>query len=310
MTAGNSCGTSVSSQTINITPSNAANNTGYTGNTNASKTSGSINVNENGNGLRGFVKFSLVAIPVGSTIISSTLNLTNNGSATGSSATNWVKQLNVDPVTTAGAALYNAIGDQGTGVVYNASTWSPTGTISLALSASAISDIQSDIGGSIAMGLTRGGTANYIFDGFAGANPPVLRITYSSSGGNLPVTVSPGAPAAPAASTANGIGCTQFNARWAASTNATTYFLDVSTVNTFATFVTGYNNLNVGNVASSAVTGLAAGTTYYYRIRASNSCGISASSGTVTTATSFFTRCSRNYNRPSNAMRKSGRSNL
>ena len=33
--------------------------------------------------------------------------------------------------------------------------------------------------GFIGMGLARGGTANYIFDGYAGTNPPVLTINYS-----------------------------------------------------------------------------------------------------------------------------------
>ena len=64
------------------------------------------------------------------------------------------------------------------------------------------------------------------------------------------------------------------------------YFLDVSTVNTFVSFVAGYNNLNVGNVTTINVTGLSSGTTYYYRVRASNSCGTSANSSAITYATS------------------------
>lgn len=101
------------------------------------------------------------------------------------------------------------------------------------------------------------------------------------------VTVSPGSPAAPTATAGTNAGCTQFTANWNASANATGYYLDVSTVNTFATFIPGYNNLNVNNVTTYNVTGLTAGTTYYYRIRAYNICGPSTSySNTITFSTS------------------------
>jgi hypothetical protein len=49
-------------------------------------------------------------------------------------------------------------------------------------------------------------------------------------------------------------------------------------------FVPGYENLNVGNVTSYAVTGLDPATTYYYRIRA-NSCGASDNSDTIALST-------------------------
>jgi hypothetical protein len=101
----------------------------------------------------------------------------------------------------------------------------------------------------------------------------------------IPVTVNPAIPAAPVANGGSGAACTQITANWAASTNATAYFLDVSTDNGFGSLVGIYNNLNVGNVTTINVTGLLAGTTYYYRVRASNICGISANSGTITYAT-------------------------
>ncbi|MDP2039158.1 MAG: fibronectin type III domain-containing protein, partial [Ignavibacteria bacterium] len=81
---------------------------------------------------------------------------------------------------------------------------------------------------------------------------------------------------------------TSFNANWNASTGAAKYYLDVSTDAAFGigTFVTGYENLDVGNVVTYAVnTNLSTGTTYYYRVRANNASGTSGSSAVITTMT-------------------------
>jgi hypothetical protein len=88
-----------------------------------------------------------------------------------------------------------------------------------------------------------------------------------------------------AATSATVITTTSFTANWSASTGATGYYLDVSTSSTFASFVTGFSNLSVSNVVTYSVTGLTAGTTYYYRIRAVNACGTSTNSNTITLAT-------------------------
>ncbi len=93
------------------------------------------------------------------------------------------------------------------------------------------------------------------------------------------------APAAPVSSAASLITPTSFSANWAASATATTYYLDVCTDAGFTAFVTGYNNLNVGNVTTYSVTGLSSNVTYYYHVRASNACGTSANSGSQNTTT-------------------------
>lgn len=93
-------------------------------------------------------------------------------------------------------------------------------------------------------------------------------------------------PTVPTANAASGITQTTFTANWTASTGATGYYLDVATDAGFTSFVSGYNNLNVGNITSYNVTGLTCGTTYYYRVRAYNQCGTSANSISTTVNTS------------------------
>ncbi|MFH6993373.1 fibronectin type III domain-containing protein [Flavobacterium sp. FlaQc-48] len=73
--------------------------------------------------------------------------------------------------------------------------------------------------------------------------------------------------------------CTVFTANWNTEVNASSYLLDVSTVNNFASFVGSYNGLDIGNVTSYTITGLTAGTPYYYRVRAKNGCNTSVTGG-------------------------------
>jgi len=58
-----------------------------------------------------------------------------------------------------------------------------------------------------------------------------------------------------------------FMATWDNVADAKSYLLDVSTDNSFSNYVEGYHDLDVGNVTGRVVTGLAAGNTYYYRVR-------------------------------------------
>lgn len=96
--------------------------------------------------------------------------------------------------------------------------------------------------------------------------------------GDTPADVLP--PGAPVVAAATNVASGGFTANWAASTGATGYNLDVSTDATFATLVTGYSNLDVGNVTSWAVTGtFDPGQTLYYRVRARSTVSASDNSG-------------------------------
>ncbi|MES2141166.1 MAG: fibronectin type III domain-containing protein [Bacteroidota bacterium] len=99
------------------------------------------------------------------------------------------------------------------------------------------------------------------------------------------ITVSTVVPNAPTATAASSLATTTFIANWTSSANATTYYVDVATDALFANYVTGYNNLNVGNVLARTITGLTTGTTYYYRVRASNGCSTSPNSGNISLIT-------------------------
>ncbi|HPP87824.1 MAG TPA: right-handed parallel beta-helix repeat-containing protein, partial [bacterium] len=88
-------------------------------------------------------------------------------------------------------------------------------------------------------------------------------------------------PNAPTANVATNINTSSITANWSASSGATGYYLDVSTASDFSSFVTGYNNLNVGNVTTYNITGLTPYTTYYYRVRAYNTSGTSSNSNTI-----------------------------
>jgi hypothetical protein len=99
--------------------------------------------------------------------------------------------------------------------------------------------------------------------------------------------VSTGLPVPPVTTYALNIGTGSFTANWSPVT-ATSYEIDVSTSSSFASFVSGYNDLTIGNVSSYEVTGLAANTTYFYRIRSVNATGSSVNSNVVTVLTGTF----------------------
>ncbi|MDX9749239.1 MAG: fibronectin type III domain-containing protein, partial [Paludibacter sp.] len=100
------------------------------------------------------------------------------------------------------------------------------------------------------------------------------------------------APTATTATAATHIYATSFKAQWSLFQGSTAYFLDVATNNTFTNMVSGYNNLNVGDVANYVVTGLTPGITYYYRVRGTNT---STQSNTITVATKAGTTAASHF---------------
>jgi phosphodiesterase/alkaline phosphatase D-like protein len=132
--------------------------------------------------------------------------------------------------------------------------------------------------------------ASVSFPGTAGTTYWILVGGYRSAGGNLQVVarMTGNAPSAPTANTATNATSGGFTANWSNASGATGYRLDVSTSNSFSSYVPGYQDLNVGNVTSQNVSGLSANTTYYYRLRAYNGTGTSGNSNVmmVTTNTS------------------------
>ncbi|MBI5692761.1 MAG: fibronectin type III domain-containing protein [Verrucomicrobia bacterium] len=93
-------------------------------------------------------------------------------------------------------------------------------------------------------------------------------------------------PPAPVATAAGGVGPNGFTANWSAVSGATAYRLDVSTNSGFTSFVSGFQDREIGNVTSATVSGLAMGTGYFYRVRAVGAGGSSVSSNTIQVATS------------------------
>jgi len=103
----------------------------------------------------------------------------------------------------------------------------------------------------------------------------------SGNSGTISVTTTVSPPPAPTANAASGVTSSGFTANWSSASGATGYRLDVSTSSAFSSYVVGYQNLDVGNVVSRSVSGLNAGVTYYYRVRAYNAGGTSGNSGTI-----------------------------
>lgn len=104
-----------------------------------------------------------------------------------------------------------------------------------------------------------------------------------SSANSIAVTVLTG-PTAPVAIAATNVGQTSFTANWNAVVNATGYKVDVSGNELFSGFVPGFQDATASGTSLN-ITGLAAGTTYHYRVRATNGSGASNSSNVISQGT-------------------------
>ena len=130
-------------------------------------------------------------------------------------------------------------------------------------------------------------TPNALSWSSAKTNAPITNITEDNANKTVSFNapVMPEKPLAPAANLATNIFQSTVNANWDLSATATSYHLDISINQSFTTFVTGYNDKDVGNVKSFNVSGLNPRTLYYYRIRAVNLGGISDNSNIITLKT-------------------------
>ena len=198
-----------------------------------------------------------------------------NGYGTGGNSTNTTVLTSPAPPTTLAASPITAWG-------FTANWNSTAGAIGYYLDLSTASDFSSYVNGfnsldvgnvtsHLISGLSAGSTYYYRVRAYNGANPS------ANSDVRTVLTLSH----APVASAATAITAISFTANWSASTAATGYRLDVATDAAFTALLVSYNNVDVGNVTSTSVTGLTAGTTYYYRVKAYNGSGTDGNSNIV-----------------------------
>jgi photosystem II stability/assembly factor-like uncharacterized protein len=113
--------------------------------------------------------------------------------------------------------------------------------------------------------------------------PPIF--TYESLNSSQTANFIASDSFAPAATAATDVSMNSFTANWKSVNGATGYRLDVFLSNDFRSYFAGYQDLDVGNVSSRVVSGLGAGATYYYRVRAYNASVTSSNSGSVSVTT-------------------------
>ncbi|HBT62044.1 MAG TPA: hypothetical protein DEB40_09905, partial [Elusimicrobia bacterium] len=105
------------------------------------------------------------------------------------------------------------------------------------------------------------------------ASPKDGRLPFNYFGTSVPDTAAPSAPGNVALSNP---AAASLSLAWAASTDnvgVAGYRLDVSLNSAFSSFVSGYQNKDLGKVTSASLTGLSANTVYYARLRAYDAAG-------------------------------------
>ena len=161
-----------------------------------------------------------------------------------------------------------------------------------------------DAGELVFSGTFSGSTAsgNFAIPGTALAGSTRMRVMLTFPSGTPDPCVSPNfgeiedyllnintvgtSPASPATKAATIKSCSSFDANWTGSSAAIGYYLDVAYDSSFLLPVGSYTNVNVGNVNTYPISGIAPGT-YYYRVRAEGCGGISPSSALQTVTLTY-----------------------
>ncbi len=208
--------------------------------------------------------------------------------------------LKAEPSTQATSLVFSSITTSSFNSAFTAASGSPDGYLvirstSASLSADPVDGTTYTAGNSlgggtvVSVGSTISGISNSSQS--AGTTYYTFVFAYNNSGSNIDYLItSPLSSStitltdAPATPTFSNITTNGLTVDWTATSGASTYRLDVSTVSNFASYVSGYQDLTV-NTNSQAVTGLAANTLYYVRVRAVNASGTSANSTSTNSAT-------------------------
>ena len=197
-----------------------------------------------------------------------------------------------NPATMPATAVCSSTTQNTAALSWGASSGTPTITHYWVVGTSA-SVVYGTVGvsGVVAQGTTNVSTTTATATGLTASTSYYLRVYANSTAspcgasGYRTSTMFTTVPLAPVAGAATLVRANSFTANWAASTGATGYYLDVSTSATFASYLTGYQNRNVGNVLLLSLTGLNREITYYYRVRAYNAGGFSVNSSTISLLT-------------------------
>jgi hypothetical protein len=208
--------------------------------------------------------------------------------------------LKAEPSAQPTSLVFSSVTTTSFNTAFTAATGSPDGYLVIRSTSSSLSTDPVDgttytagnsVGGGtvVSVGSTISGISNSSLS--AGTTYYTYVFAYNNSGSNIDYrTTSPLSAStitltdAPATPTFSSITTSGFTVDWTATTGASTYRLDVSTASNFASYVSGYQDLTV-NTNSQAVTGLAANTLYYVRVRAVNASGTSANSTSANSAT-------------------------